>query len=161
MTVAPSLRPATTDDEAFVRSLLTERMLEELAAAPLAPEARLALAELQVRAQREGHRAAFPGAESWVVEHDGLPVGRLLVDRGPDAWHVADVCLVSTGRGRGLGGEVLRGLQQDAAAADAAVTLSARRGGRAQRLYESLGFVVTGGSELDVAMRWTPDGEAP
>ena len=64
-------------------------------------------------------------------------------------------------RGCGLGGACLRLVQGDAQDHWLPVHLHVLAHSPARRLYERLGFVVTGADDLRLAMTWTPEPDAP
>jgi ribosomal protein S18 acetylase RimI-like enzyme len=59
-------------------------------------------------------------------------------------------------RSRGLGGALLRAVQDAAARSGVAVVLTVDMNNKAQRLYRRLGFVVTEQALPNVAMAWRP-----
>jgi len=151
---AISLRPVTAADEPLLRTLFCGDRLEALRSAGLGEREAGQLLEFQYRAQAEQYEAAFPGAESSVIEVDGEPLGRLLVARRESEIRVVDIALLAGARGRGIGATVLRGLQDEAACSGRRLVLRVARGNPAQRLYERLGFTESAGEEMYVEMFW-------
>jgi ribosomal protein S18 acetylase RimI-like enzyme len=90
-----------------------------------------------------------------VYEGDEL-VGLFKVGRDDDEWKLVQVQVAPGKQGRGLGGRLVRGLQQEAAAAGRAIVLDVLKGNPARRLYERCGFVVVEEDALEYRMRWTP-----
>lgn len=140
--MAIRLRPESAGDEPFLRALFATTRRRELAALGGSPEQAAAFCEMQFVAQRAHYRAAFPSARFDVVELDGVPVGRLCVERRPGALRVIDVAIVPECRGHGLGTRLLQQLCGEADAARARLHLSVEAHNPARRLYERLGFVV-------------------
>lgn len=137
----PVLRPVRPDDEGFLRHLHRSTR-DDLAVIPGLDGARLdALVDLQFRAQRDAYALHWPHAHHDLVLVGGEPVGRLYVDRSTATHQVVDIALLPGHRRRGIGTELLRGIQDRAAAAGARVRLQARAGGRADSLYRRLGFL--------------------
>ncbi len=156
MTVAQApvtLRPASDDDEPFLRRLYASARAEEFAALGLAPPALDDLLAMQYEAQDRGYRSQYPGATCEVVIVDGEPAGRLYVDRAPDAVHVVDIALLPEYRGHGIGTHLLRGLLREGVATGRPVTLSAARTNPALALYERLGLRVVDGDDVYVQLR--------
>jgi ribosomal protein S18 acetylase RimI-like enzyme len=151
---AVALRPATAADEPFLCRLFAESRADELAPLGWDAAAIAAFVQQQHRVQATAYQQAHPDASSNLVLLDGEPIGRLYVDRTADAIHVIDVTLLGAYRSRGIGTELLQGLQAEAGDRGVPVTLQALRGGRALSLYRRLGFVVTGGDEVYASLRW-------
>jgi ribosomal protein S18 acetylase RimI-like enzyme len=99
-------------------------------------------------------RAAFPYARRDIVEVDGAPVGRIVVDESAHAWTVVDIAILADWRGRGLGARLLTEVMAAAAGATVRLRVTTANGGAA-RLYRRLGFVAVAASEIDVEMVWT------
>jgi ribosomal protein S18 acetylase RimI-like enzyme len=134
-----ALRPATPQDAPFLASLFAGTR-DDLRTLPLPEQARAALVAQQYRSREHQHAAAYPAAASEIVEVDGLPVGRLLVDRAERAHHVIDVAVLPEHRGRGIGAAALRSVLARADACGVPVTLRVAADNPAQRLYQRLGF---------------------
>lgn len=126
-------RPATEADIPFLLSLRRETMDGHLVAsgAGISDEAHHA---------RVLHH--FDCAE--VLTHDGNAVGLLKVDRQAGVWSIVQIQLGSQLQGQGIGRALLEGVIAEAAAAGAGVTLGVLKANPARKLYESLGFAITG-----------------
>jgi len=74
-----------------------------------------------------------------------LPIGRLMLQIGRNSWHVIDVVLLPSARGRGIGtdliGAVARAAQHQGARELNLTVLSGNAAAR--RLYARLGFIET------------------
>lgn len=115
------------------------------------------LIEDQQRYQTMSYGADFPDATEFIVEKLGEPIGRVMVDFGPNEVRVLDIGLIRSALGRGFGSSVVRALQVAAAKVPAPLTLSVLwNNPRAKRVYASLGFAVAesrGGVDF---MVWCP-----
>lgn len=140
--MAICLRPETAGDEPLLRALFASTRVRELAALGGSPDQAEAFCALQLAAQRAHYRAAFPAARFDIVEWEGVPVGRLCVDRRPGELRIVDVALLPEHRGRGLGTGLLHQLCGEADAALATMNLSVEAHNPARRLYERFGFAV-------------------
>lgn len=140
------LQPASAEDEPFVRRLFHAVRAPDFAAAGLPQAAVDMLLEQQFRAQATGYAAQFPGAVSLIVQHRDEPVGRLMLLAGDAGWHLIDILLLPSTRGRGIGTDVIEAITRAATEAGAhEVTLSVLfSNAGARRLYGRLGFVETG-----------------
>jgi ribosomal protein S18 acetylase RimI-like enzyme len=149
-----TLRPAGADDAALLRRLFDAERAPDFAHldAPL----RSTLLDMQYRAMTADRAARYPQAADRVIELDGAPVGRLLVDRSTDTTTLVDVALLPAARGRGLGGALLTAL----CAEGRPVTLRVLADNPARRLYTRLGFEPVGEAPPYLQMRFVPGGHA-
>lgn len=154
-------RPATPQDDAFLRQLFDSVRAGEFAALPLPEPQRSALMDMQFRAQRGQYAAAFPEASFDILERDGTPIGNLTVDRSGPALHVIDIGLLSEFRGQGIGSAILRKLLAEAASAGKPVTLQVAASNPAQALYRRLGFRDTGRDAVYIRMEWCQQPQHP
>jgi ribosomal protein S18 acetylase RimI-like enzyme len=150
MTAAPAwpLRPAAPGDAAFLASLFRSTR-PELAMLPDG------LADMLIAQQQQlqelGYRQAFPAAHTLVIDADGAPAGKLVLDEQRRQLRVVDIAVLPRFRGRGLATAVLRQLQQH----QCDIVLSVAHDNHAAlRLYRSLGFEEDGGDAVRAAMRW-------
>lgn len=105
----------------------------------------------QQQLQELGYRQAFPQAHTLVIEANGAPAGKLVLDEQRRQLRVVDIAVAPALRGRGLATAVLRQLQQrgfDVALSVAHDNLAAIR------LYRSLGFEEQSRDEVRMEMRW-------
>ena len=59
-----------------------------------------------------------------IIEHEHLPIGRMVVDQTTEAITLVDIAVLEAWRGRGIGGRVLGALLDEAEDACAAVHLN-------------------------------------
>jgi hypothetical protein len=74
-------RRAECEEDAEFRFRLFCQSRPALSALPLAAAAMEQLMRLQFQAQMTSYRAPFPGAQFDIIELDGDPIGRIIVDR--------------------------------------------------------------------------------
>lgn len=150
----PALRPQRPDDEAFLRQLYAETRTD-LRQLPLDPAAVTMLIDMQYGAQAAGYRAAYPRARYLVVECDGVPLGRAVIDEDGEALRLVDIALLPQARGAGIGTALIAGWQREAAGSGRKMALSVlHTNARARRLYEALGFVACGGDDVRCELVW-------
>ncbi|MCA1656127.1 MAG: GNAT family N-acetyltransferase [Actinobacteria bacterium] len=154
--VTLGLRPARPADDELLLTLSADRIGADLAAAGLDPGMASPVAALQATAREAAYRANWPGATDFVVEVDGEPAGRLLVDEAPDCHRIVDLALLGRFRGRGLGTRLLAGVTARADAAGVPVRLTVARASAAVALYRRAGFDVVADQGLDLAMQRQP-----
>ena len=101
-----SLRRVSVQDEPFLWALFGA-LRADLALLPL-PAAQVELLMCQqYRFQQQGYANQFPLAESWVIEYQSTPVGKIMLDCTATRVHVIDIALVPGCRNRGIGSGVL------------------------------------------------------
>jgi GNAT superfamily N-acetyltransferase len=143
---ATRLRLASSGDGPFIVRLFKTARADDFAAAGLPQAALEMLLEQQFRAQSAGYAAQFPDAASLIVLYRDEPVGRLILLAGERSWHVVDILLVPSARGRGIGTDIIEAVVRAAAGEGACeVALSVLfSNAAARRLYARLGFAETG-----------------
>jgi ribosomal protein S18 acetylase RimI-like enzyme len=152
MTATCFLRPAQPEDDEFLFRLFAESQ-EQLSGLRSNEALWRSLVEMQYRGRKITYAARYPAAEdSILLDEDGQPAGRLLLDRRPDRWRIVDIAVLAARRGQGLRTKVVRQCQQRAAAAGARLELQVRPDNPARRLYERLGFRVAHEDLLTVEM---------
>jgi len=111
------LRPEREADESFRFTLFCCSRPPGEAFEFFDPNMREMLLRQQFHAQTMGYRAQYPGARFDIAELDGVPVGRLVVDRAPAALLIVDIALDPACRNRGLGEALMRDVIDEARAA--------------------------------------------
>lgn len=143
MLVHYTLRPATPADAAFLYDLHVAAMREVIAATWGWDEAW----------QRRHFDEHFAPERIQLIVVDGEPVGMLELEDRPDDVFVANLKLLPKMQGYGLGTAVMRGVLARAAGRGVPVRLQViRANAGARRLYERLGFVVTGETPPHIRM---------
>ncbi|MYN15684.1 GNAT family N-acetyltransferase [Rugamonas sp. FT107W] len=147
-------RPSRPDDEAFLRGVYASTRANEISLFGWHSSQAEIFLRMQFDAQDRHYRAAYPDARFDIVELDGVAIGRFYVARLPGMTHVVDISLLPPWRGQGHGTELLRGLQRDAARDGAGISMHVEGSNPAQRLYERLGFRVTGDAGPYKMLEW-------
>jgi ribosomal protein S18 acetylase RimI-like enzyme len=96
----------------------------------------------------------FPGREA--IDIDGELAGFVDVEERADHVWLGNIELAPRFQGQGIGTDLLRDIQLDAAKRGLAVQLQVLKVNPARRLYERLGFAVVGETESHWRMAWTP-----
>lgn len=149
-------RPAGAGDGQLLWSVYRSSRLDEVSAWGWGDAQIDAFLQMQWQTEQRARAMQHPHADSRVIVVDGKDVGRLLVDRAGDCILVVDIALLSEARGRGIGRAVLGDLLIEAQGRGVPVVLCVRRGNRAERLYRSLGFLITSEDELHLHMAFKP-----
>jgi len=158
-TLAPGvvLRPGTEDDYDFQRLLYHDVRAEEMQQFPFDETQKRVFLDWQFDCQWKHYREHYPTCEWRIIERDGHPVGRLLVDRWPDQIRVVDIALLSSTRGSGIGTTLMNEILEEGRRSDLPVTIHVEVFNPAQRLYQRLGFRPIDSSGAYQLMRWSPD----
>jgi ribosomal protein S18 acetylase RimI-like enzyme len=151
-------RPATGDDEEFLRNLIVATVAEELQAWAWPEGMRAQLLDMQYRVRRTGVEQNYPEAERSIILAGDLPVGWLVVHKTAAEIHVVDIAVMPERRGSGIGTIVLEELLAESDRNGIPVRLSVNVTNPAARLYERLGFRRTGGNEVQHFMERKPRG---
>ena len=137
------LRPERIDDAIFLRTLFDASRPLAAQLAHLPADLRETVLRGQFMAQRQTLAAQYPQASALIIVVEDELAGRLLFDAAGDALHIADIALLPSRRGQGIGTQLLQALA--AAAAPRGLSLEVADDNLpAQRLYARLGFVLTG-----------------
>jgi ribosomal protein S18 acetylase RimI-like enzyme len=152
-------RPVTPADEDFLAQLYASTR-QDLLHLPVPREVIDGITRHQQKLQTLGYLASFPDAQFLLLEHLGVPVGRLVLHEADGEIRIVDIAIAATARRRGHARSVLRSIQGRAAGQSAALTLRVRKDNpNARTLYALLGFAVTEEDEVSEQMRWTPQNE--
>jgi ribosomal protein S18 acetylase RimI-like enzyme len=155
------LRPETEADVPFLRRLYVSTRWEELAPVIDWTEAqKQAFLESQFALQRHHYRTYYASTDWAVLEHDGVPAGRLYVDRQTNTLLVVDVSLLPEWRRRGIGTALMLAVCAEAREAGKSVTVAVEKYNPAQSLYRRLGFREVDDQGIYWFMEWRagPDG---
>jgi GNAT superfamily N-acetyltransferase len=156
-----TLRPTRDEDAAFLRALFVEARAADLMADSLPDEQAATLLALQVEARDRDHARRYPHAVDRVIEVDGRPVGRILVDETGAAVRVVDLGVLAAERGRGAATYALTRWTEEADRSGRDMTLQVAFGNPAARIYERIGFEPEPGDDrTQQAMRRSPRREA-
>jgi GNAT superfamily N-acetyltransferase len=139
-TNSPRLRAATPEDEQFLRAVYAGTRAEELAWAPWSDAQKRAFTDMQFTAQDTDYRRHYPNAQYSIIEVQGVPAGRLYVDRCKTEIRIIDIALLPEHRRTGIGTKLLRELQDEARTSGKVITIHVEKFNSALNLYHRLGF---------------------
>ena len=135
-----TLRPVTDADEDFLLSVYGSSRAEELALVPWSAEQKDAFIRMQFSAQKRHYAAEYPQASHDIICADGVPVGRIYLDRNGTEFHLLDITILPQHRGAGIGSCVLRRVMEEAARAGKPITIYLENFSPSLRLFKRLGF---------------------
>jgi ribosomal protein S18 acetylase RimI-like enzyme len=147
-----NLRPERADDADFLFALF--RSSREAEFAPLTQAQRESLLRFQHQVQARDYAERFPHSEHFIVELDGQPAGRLLLNRDAGELRVVDIAVLPAMRGRGIASTVLKSLISEAEAAGIPLRLSVWHDNPALTLYRRLGFCVRAENVTHLELEW-------
>ncbi|ASG25350.1 ribosomal protein S18 acetylase RimI-like enzyme [Nitrospirillum viridazoti] len=158
-----SLRAKQAGDTDFVRDLYISHRWEEMQAAPWSDEERLAFLRDQARLQAAHYDVNYHDADFLILEMAGRPIGRLyLFRRNLKDLRIVEIGLIPDWRGRGLGGALLRWVQDVARGEGYALcSIHVEQNNPARRLYHRLGFRDVEPVGPYMLMHWTVPGTVP
>jgi len=146
--------PGTGDADFLAALYLATR--PDLGALPVPRSVIEGIARHQQQLQLEDYARRYPGAETWLVEEEGMAVARLVLDRSEEALRVVDLAVAPAARRQGIARELLTALQ----ARGGAIALRVRvENSAARALYASLGFTVRRDEGAALELAWMGQNE--
>ncbi len=137
------LRPCRDADAKFLCDVYVESRWDEMAATGWPAETVRAFLRDQYRLQDLHYRKYYADAAWCVIEIGGERAGRLYVLLQDGDLRIVDIALMPAFRNRGIGGALLKAIQDQAAATTygaVKVSVYVEQSNPAIRLYERLGF---------------------
>ncbi len=150
------IRPAGDHDRIFLEKLHASTR-DDLTLIDEHPDFIEGLIQQQYRAQTEGYGNQFPNAMYFIVEKHQQAIGKVTVDFGHNEVRVIEIAFIREARGKGLGEEIIRCLQNAATQVATPLTLSVFSGNwQAKNFYLAMGFVVEDVQPPYEFMVWYP-----
>jgi RimJ/RimL family protein N-acetyltransferase len=153
-----TLRPERPDDEALLFRLFRSWALEDLEHMPVDAATKENLVRFQFGAQMMTYRANFPAASFDIIERDGEPIGRLIVDPG-DAREPAclvDFVLLPEQRNNRIGRAIISAVLAEQASLGRKVRVKILHHNEpSQRMCAALGFVEIGREAPFIQLEWS------
>jgi ribosomal protein S18 acetylase RimI-like enzyme len=146
----------TPDDDAFLYRLYERTRMAEVTAWGWDEAAVNAFLQMQWSVQQKCYQNSYPQSSHRVIAFHNIHVGRILLGYHDQAILLIDISVLPEYRNQGIGDEMLRSLQREAAEAAKTVRLNVLKQNPAKRLYERLGFKSNGGSGIYESMEWVP-----
>jgi len=152
-----SLRPVDNDDGTFLLTLYKSSRGEDLRGLGWEEQRVSEFLELQYEAQQRFLESEYKRPTDQLVLRDGEPVGRVLFETREHEIRCIDIALVPAHRNSGIGGQLLRELQNEAKRQRKPLRLQVIRFSRAIGLFERLGFQRISETGTHFQMEWTPE----
>lgn len=151
-----SFRVINDEDKTFLQQVYADSRAWEFELTHWSDKDREDFLKRQFDIQDKVYKSTYLGAVHRIIQLDGTDIGRLIVDRRDEVMHIIDISILSGFRGRGIGGDILKSLLNEAQGGKVPVTLSVEKDNPAYHLYRSLGFQQTGLSGHHISMKWLP-----
>jgi ribosomal protein S18 acetylase RimI-like enzyme len=152
-----TVRPAAEGDKDFLFQLYCESRQSEVEQFGWGEAETEAFLRMQYGMRERSYEIQFADAEQSVILFENEKAGTLIVAREDGTITLADIAVSPNYRNRGIASHLVRQLQNEASEKGGSVTLHVEKINRtALRLYEKLGFVVFGETDLQYEMRWMP-----
>jgi GNAT superfamily N-acetyltransferase len=117
------------------------------------------LYEDQLRLARLGVGTVYPEFQDFIVVKTGQDVGHLTINLGRQNWHIAQLELHPEAQGKGIGGDILRGLKAAAGKARLPLTVYTPQVlPRAVTFYRRHGFRLVAKQAPMFGLTWHPPG---
>lgn len=149
-------RPAQPSDQPFLFQVYASTRQAEMAAWGWEPAQQETFLWMQFQHRTQAYRMQFPKAEYHLILDAERPIGTMILAHEQGALRLVDIALLPEARGTGIGSELMRALQAEAARTGRALHLHVNKGNPARRLYDRLGFTVTRETDIAYAMVWRP-----
>jgi len=154
-------RPAHMEDESFLLELYASVRQREIMTWGWPHDQQQSFLRMQYFAQRSSHRAHVPNATQIIVMLDETLIGQYAVDYTSAYLHLIDISISPKFHNKGIGTSILQNLQQESIRRHTPIILNVIQGNPASRLYERLGFVCTGTTDMYKSMKWLPPNNIP
>lgn len=137
---AIAVRPLTEADSEFSYKVYASTRSEEMSVTGWSETEIDAFLRMQFSLQHTHYRQNYAQAAFDLILIDGLPAGRLYVDRQKEQIIVIDIALLPEFRGRGAGGRIMRELAEEADRRGVSMSLHVERHNPILAFYQRLGF---------------------
>lgn len=146
-----TLRNSDLTDGEFLFTVYVSTRADEMALVNWGETQKESFLRMQFHAQRQQYQLTYPNAINQIIEFNGVPAGRLIVDRSADETILVDISLLPNFRNLGLGTALLRSLQAEGGK----IILHVIRSNPAVNLYQRLGFIFVGEEAFYSKMEWS------
>ncbi len=135
-----TFRPITDADLPFLKLLYASTRQAEMESVPWSKQEKEQFLESQFDAQHQFYQQQFTDASFDLIALDEQPIGRLYLDQREDEIRIIDIALIPEQRGKGIGGQLLRDVLDQATNAGKMVRIHVEKNNPAMNLYQRLGF---------------------
>lgn len=147
-----TLRPALPGDDGFLYAVFASTRAAEMDLVDWNPAQKESFLRMQFLTQCQQYQFTYPNAIPHIIESNGAPAGRLIVDHSANETILVDIALLPDFRNLGVGTSLIRSLQAEGNK----ITLHVIRSNPAVNLYQRLGFIFVGEEAFYSKMEWPP-----
>jgi GNAT superfamily N-acetyltransferase len=147
-----TLRNIQPVDEEFLFTVYASTRVDEMSLVAWGDSQKETFLRMQFHAQHQQYQFTYPNAINQIIEFNGIPIGRLMVDRSANETILVDIALLPDFRNLGLGTSLLRSLQEEGKK----TTLHVIRSNPVVNLYQRIGFIFVGEEAFYSKMEWSP-----
>ncbi len=151
-----TFRPINDDDLPFLARLYATTRAEEMAVVPWSEEEKASFVRSQFEAQHKFYAESFPKCAFRIVLLEGVPIGRLYVDRRADEIRLVDIAILPEYRNQGIGGSLMNDVLVEGRRRAQPVRIHVEHNNPAMRLYKRLGFQQVDENGVYHLMEWVP-----
>jgi ribosomal protein S18 acetylase RimI-like enzyme len=156
------LRPEQERDAPFLERLFRSVAGGHLALMPIDDATKDRLVRMQYASQTTTYRTRFPDACFDIIEQEGQPVGRIVVDRGLDVGRIVDIALMPERRACGLGTAIVTAVTERFARCGQRVQCQVLAGNHASlRMFRRAGFRQVADDPPFLHLEWQPALDGP
>ena len=135
-----TLRPVSSDDEAFLIEVYASTRAEEVAGLPWDANQRDSFMRMQFAAQQQDYQRRFPDSDHRLLLLDGRRAGRVYLARTENEIRILDIALAPEHRNKGIGTRIIKDLLTEASQSRKPVRVYVEQFNPALALFERLGF---------------------
>lgn len=160
MSIMPTLTPTDGKDpqvEEFLYQVFYSTKQEEAVSWGFPPEEADSFIRTQWVIRQQAYQLQYPYAKTELIIDNHRWIGSLMTLRTEEALHLIDLALLPTYRNQQHGSSIITKLQQDASERHIPILLHVLAMNPALRLYQRMGFHITGNHEPYLSMQWTMD----
>jgi len=151
-----STRPASLEDDLFLFQVYADTRMSEVASWGWSDDQIQQFLRMQYDAQKRSYTMQSVSQREDIILYGEERIGRWLTREEDDVLTLVDISLLKGFRNQGIGTDLIRHFQQYAIDKIIPIELHVMYGNPAYRLYERMGFEVTGEIPPYLAMKWTP-----
>jgi RimJ/RimL family protein N-acetyltransferase len=150
-----TLRRVQPADDQFIFEVYSSSRDLEMALVPWNDAQREAFLRMQFAAQLSHYQKHHPEAQHSIILVDGLPVGRVYIDRAENKIEILDFTILTAHRGKGTGSYILKQLQQEGSGAIKPLNIYVESFNPSLALFERLGFKKKSEEGINFLMEWS------
>lgn len=148
-------RPAVETDNEFQFAVYAAGRADEVATFGWDEAQQQAFLQMQFQMRQRSYQMQCPAAEYGVILFAGVPAGTTIVDRGDAQITLTDIAVLPQYRKKGIATHFIQRLQKVASDSGKPLDLHVDKANfAAKTLYDKLGFLTVGESDLAYAMQW-------